>query len=66
MSEDDSRNLRLHEAETPLWPSHLRQPPTWFEFMREIDAQWQHYMREHDSPEERLTSKVRTRFTLTG
>lgn len=66
MSEEngDRWNLRLHEAEARLWPSHLRQPPTWIEFMREIDAQWQDYMREHDRPEDRLATKLHTRFAL--
>ena len=34
-----------------LWPSHLRQPPSWIAFMREMDADWRRYMREHDSPD---------------
>lgn len=67
MSEEETSawNLRIKEAEEPLWPSHLRQPPTWVEFMREIDGQWQRYMREHDAPEQRLATKVDRRFTLT-
>ena len=64
--DDDVWNLRLQEGDVRLWPSHLRQPPTWIEFMREIDAQWQRYMREHDSPEQRLATKLHTRFTFSS
>lgn len=66
MSERDGDrwNLRLQEADVRLWPSHLRQPPSWIEFMREIDGQWQRYMREHDSPEQRLATKLHTRFSF--
>ncbi len=62
--ENGGRSVRLREPEGRLWPSHLRQPPTWIEFMREIDAQWRRYMSEHDSPEERLATKMERRFTL--
>lgn len=55
-------DIRLAEAATPLHPSHLRQPPSWVEFMREIDAEWRRYMREHDAPEHRLATKLATRF----
>ena len=57
-------DLSVRDPEDPLYPSHLRQPPTWMEFMREIAAQWESYMREHDTPEQRLATKVHTRFTL--
>ncbi len=59
MSEDvNTFDLRLREASEPLHRSHLRQPPTWIEFMREIAPQWQRYMREHDTPEQRLATKL--------
>lgn len=66
MSEEDKSgwSLRVREPDAALYPSHLRQPPTWIAFMREIDAQWQRYMREHDDPEQRLATKLPTRFTF--
>lgn len=57
-------DLRLQEATSSLYPSHLRQPPSWVAFMREIDAEWRRYMREHDSPERRLREKNPDRFRL--
>ncbi len=57
-------DIRVREAEAPLYPSHLRHAPTWIEFMREMDAEWQRYMRDHDDPAERLATKLRTRFTF--
>ncbi len=57
-------DLRLREASEPLHRSHLRQPPTWIEFMQEIAPQWQRYMREHDTPEHRLATKLHRRFTF--
>jgi hypothetical protein len=30
--------------------------------MREINAQWETYMREHDDPAQRLATKLHTRF----
>lgn len=59
-------DIRLPTAATPLYPSHLRQPPSWAEFMREIDTEWQRYMRDHDAPEHRLATKLHTRFNLDG
>ncbi len=63
-TEAEAWNIRVAEAGTPLHPSHLRQPPSWVAFLREIDGQWRRYMLEHDSPEERLATKVQTRFRL--
>lgn len=57
-------DIRLPEPETPLHASHLRQPPSWAEFMREIDAEWRRYMEHHDTPEQRLATKLHTRFTI--
>ncbi len=57
-------DLRLREATSPLYPSHLRQPPSWIAFMREIDAEWQRQMRENDAPERRLRGKNPERFRL--
>lgn len=57
-------NIRLPEPETRLHASHLRQPPSWAEFMREIDAEWRRYMENHDTPEQRLATKLHTRFTF--
>ncbi len=34
-------NIRLPDAKDSLYPSHLRQPPSWTEFMREMDTEWQ-------------------------
>ncbi|HEX4666372.1 MAG TPA: hypothetical protein VH207_07215 [Chthoniobacterales bacterium] len=45
-------------------PSHLRQAPSWAEFMDEIEHEWLHYMRHHDSPERRLREKNPERFRL--
>lgn len=56
--------LDLPEATEKLRRSHLRKPPTWTEFMDEIEQEWQEYMRKHDSPELRLRSKNPVRFTL--
>lgn len=66
MSEEDTKawSVRMREPEEPLWSSHLRQPPTWIEFMREIDAQWRRFMREQDSPEQRLKTKIQQRFSF--
>ena len=60
----DPWDLRLPEATSSLSPSHLRQPPTWIAFLREIDAEWQRYMRESDTPEQRLATKVEERFSF--
>jgi len=57
-------DLRLREPASDLYPSHLRQAPSWAEFMREIDAEWQRHMRENDSPERRLLEKNPERFKL--
>lgn len=57
-------DMRIPEAATALLPSHLRQPPSWAEFMREIDAEWRRYMQEHDSPEQRLAEKNLQPFRL--
>ena len=65
-ADKDHWDIRLREAEGPLYPSHLRQPPSWIEFMREMDAEWQRYMKEHDSPEDRLATKVYERFRMNG
>jgi hypothetical protein len=32
--------------------------------MREIDADWRRYMQEHDTPDERLATKLHDRFRL--
>ena len=60
----DPWDLRLREAASSLSPSHLRQPPSWIAFLREIDAEWQRYMRESDTPEQRLATKVEERFSF--
>ena len=57
-------DLRLREATASLYPSHLRQPPSWIAFMREIDAEWQRYMKETDTPKQRLATKLQERFSL--
>jgi hypothetical protein len=57
-------DIRLREAEDSLYPSHLRQPPSWSEFMHEMDAEWQRYMRDHDAPEDRLATKLYERFRI--
>ncbi len=57
-------DIRLPDAKGLLFPSHLRQAPTWAECMREMDAQWQRYMRDHDAPEDRLATKLHTRFRI--
>jgi hypothetical protein len=57
-------DIRLPEPETPLHASHLRQPPSWVEFMREIDGEWRRYMEHYDAPEQRLATKLHTRFTI--
>ena len=57
-------DVRLPDAKAPLHPSHLRQPPSWIAFMREMDAEWQRYMRDHDAPEHRLATKLQTRFKI--
>jgi hypothetical protein len=62
--ESSAWELRLREATDALWPSHLRQPPSWIAFMREMDADWRRYMREHDSPEQRLRDKNPEPFRL--
>ena len=67
MSENVNENqwdIRLREAADSLYPSHLRQPPSWTEFMREMDAEWQRYMRDHDAPEDRLATKLYQRFRI--
>ncbi len=63
-AEADVWNILLPDARDSLSPSHLRQPPSWIEFMREMDAEWQRYMRDHDAPEDRLATKLHTRFKL--
>jgi hypothetical protein len=57
-------DIRLPEPDAPLFRSHLRQPPTWQQFLRETQEPWARYMREHDSPEERLAAKHPARFVL--
>jgi len=32
--------------------------------MREIDAEWQRYMKETDTPKQRLATKLKERFSL--
>jgi hypothetical protein len=57
-------DIRLPDARTPLHPSHLRQPPSWARFMQAIDAEWRRYMRDHDTPEDRLATKLHKRFKI--
>ncbi len=57
-------DIRFPEVSTALLPSHLRQPPSWAAFMREIDDEWRRYMLEHDSPEQRLAEKSLEPFRL--
>ncbi len=60
MSADDSGSIwdiRLPDAPGALYPSHRRKAPLWMEFMKEIEQEWLHYMRHHDSPEKRLRDK---------
>lgn len=57
-------DVRLPDAKGLLYPSHLRQPPSWAEFMREMDAEWQRFMRDHDTPEDRLATKLHRRFKI--
>ncbi|MGI9173432.1 MAG: hypothetical protein ACR2F0_09000 [Chthoniobacterales bacterium] len=57
-------DIRLPEAPTPLQRSHLRNAPVWVDFMREIEQEWLHYMRHHDSPEKRLREKNPERFRM--
>jgi hypothetical protein len=63
-TEADPWGLRLPEPTSSLYPSHLRQPPSWIAFMREIDAEWRRHMREEDDPERRLRDKNPERFRL--
>ncbi len=63
-TENNPWELGLREATDTLGPSHLRQPPSWIAFMREMDADWRRYMREHDSPEQRLRDKNPDAFRL--
>ncbi len=60
-TETDPWDLRLREATSALYPSHLRQPPTWIAFMREMDAEWQRYMKEVDTPERTTRGNCRRR-----
>lgn len=57
-------DLRLREATSSLYPSHLRQPPSWIAFVREMEGEWQRYMRETDTPEQRLATKIEERFCI--
>jgi hypothetical protein len=63
-ADENQWNIRLREAEGSLYPSHLRQPPSWTEWMREMEGKWQLYMRNHDAPEQRLATKVYQRFKI--
>lgn len=56
--------IHVPKAKAALQPSHLRQPPSWVAYMRELDADWRRYMCEHDAPADRLASKVDQRFRL--
>ena len=60
----DPADIRFPSGQNILSRSHLRQAPSWSEFMTEIEAEWRRYMREHDSPEERLRSKNPEPFRL--
>jgi hypothetical protein len=56
-------DLKLPEFEQPQrehWPSKM----SWVDAMRQFEEARRRYMREHDSPEERLQSKNPEPFRL--
>ncbi len=56
--------IRLREPAESLLPSHLRQPSSWVAWLREMEHEWQRYMLENDSPEQRWQEKNPERFRL--
>ena len=57
-------DIRLPAPVTALQGSHLRQPPTWIQYLSESEAAWTDHMRNHDSPEQRWRDKNTKRFRL--
>ena len=52
------------EPSAPLKDSHLSGKISWAEYMDEISWHLERYLRDHDSPEERLRTKNPERFAL--
>ena len=57
-------NIRIPEPTAGLSVSHLRHPPSWAQFLSEIEDEWGRFMRNHDSPQQRLATKISARFVL--
>ena len=60
----DVWELNLPVPSDPLKASHLRQPPTWAEFMIEMEPHLRYFMLHYDSPADRLATKPGRRFQL--
>ena len=57
-------DISFPEPSAPLKDSHLLGEISWAEYMDEISWHLERYLREHDSAEDRLRTKIAERFAL--